>query len=65
MLKSIIRNLPSNMKVRGRLTNRGELIAEVAIDGFKPLGKLHATLPMFVKSYNPIINILYLGQLDK
>jgi hypothetical protein len=24
------------MKVRGRLTNRGELIAEVAIEGFKP-----------------------------
>ena len=53
------------MKVRGRLTNRGELIAEVAIEGFKPFRKLHATLPIFVESHNPIINILHLGRLDK
>src|SRR5262245_63813989 len=53
------------MKVRGRLADRSELIAEVAIQGSEPFRKLHRTSPMCVETHNPVIHILHLRRFDE
>lgn len=61
----VLANLVRNEQVRSGRSDRGELIAKIAVQRFQPIGKFDHNLAIGVANGDAVINILHLRRFNE
>src|SRR5882724_13559358 len=64
-LETITSYLHRDVQIRRRCANRGQLISEIAIQGFKPGGQHHPSLTTSIKKYGAVIDVHHVRAFHK